>query len=143
MKMQNILMDRYWMIHEGGSKYYQVFQFRPEDGRDVTVTHWGSAGSQTEFGRPVNGGQTQIKKGALGITSVNKKKARGYYLANSDMSSKFSDSPWFVEHFGASDAFAIKQAMFHDYENSAPTPVPETKGIKAAPEVSPDGWGSW
>lgn len=139
-----------WLEHEGGTKFYQVFQLVPETGRSVTVTHWGKmAVARGEKNvRPVNGGETQVVEGRLLISKTTAKIKRGYSVDNSTENSYGDDSPWFVEHFGAELAHRIEVAMFADIAVEEPTPIPprETTSIGKViePEAPrPESWGSW
>ena len=151
-----IRVESKWLEHSGGTKFYQVFMLMPEEGKPVTVCHWGkmtiAAGKRNV--RPVLGGETQLHEGAVMASKVNNKIKRGYDQADMVSMNVEDDSEWFVQHFGADLAARIEIAMFHDkvaiehnVMTAAPTPkvAPDTTSIgKTKPaEPTPEGWGSW
>lgn len=113
-----------WMVHEGGTKYYQVFQInridkrhanaanKPGIERYLTITHWGARdGSTPNFHRPVNGGQTQIKAGSGYSAAITKKAKRGYAVTGKETTFTHSNAilfkDWVVSAFGAAKAHEI------------------------------------
>lgn len=147
---QKISVKTVWMEHSGGTKFYQIFEIRPlwvDSVKAVTVTHWGSIAKlgASEFFRPVNGGETQIKAG-LGLASREADKhKRGYQTKNTRFDTYAPNSTWFVEHFGAAIAHELQVAM--NIADIGPSDDVDTSymGAKKAPEPTerPAGWGVW
>lgn len=147
---QEINVRTVWMEHSGGTKFYQIFEFHPvgvENGKAVTMTHWGSITKlgASEFFRPVNGGETQIKPGLLLNAREIDKRKRGYETENTRISSYSPSSAWFVETFGAAIAHELQVAM--NIADIGPSDDVDTSymGAKKAPEPTerPAGWGVW
>ena len=135
-----------FMEHEGGTKFYNVFQFTPSKGRSVTVTHYGPKRGSTR--RPVSGGQTQVKVGRLMNSIVAAKQKRGYSTEDLTVESFQDDDEWFVQTFGAAQSHDIHVAMFEETIRAEiePTTEPDNEiipGAIAPPETRPENWGSW
>lgn len=86
--MPEFFIKRTWMAHKGGTKFYQVIQFRRQHAggsdRHVAVHHWGPARSATEgpYTRPIVGGQVKVIPGDDGTAKIKEKKAGGYAPAD-------------------------------------------------------------
>ena len=130
-----------WLENKNSrSAYYQVFEFTPERGSMVTVTHWGPLRTASHiWHRPVLGGQTKIEIGAMLSTRVMSKVNRKYSLCDSKSGSFGSDSPYLVELFGASLAHQIETEM----GIVGPTGDPDNKVIEKSNEPRPAMWGVW
>lgn len=135
-----------WMVHEGGTKFYQVFQFIATGGKAVTLTHWGK-NTGGAWLRPVLGGETQVKPGAQLKAKTAAKVKRGYKLQDSRNSVTKRDDYWLTTTFGAPLAWELTNAMF-GAEPAAiePSPAPDTEVIPGAAdpiEERPASWGTW
>lgn len=82
--MPEFFIKRTWMAHKGGTKFYQVIQFRRQHAsgsdRHVAVHHWGPARSAAEgpYTRPIVGGRVEVILGDDGTAKIKEKKAGGY-----------------------------------------------------------------
>lgn len=142
-----------WMVHSGGSKFYQIFEFKPVNlngVKPVTMTHWGSIDKlrATEFFRPVNGGEVQVKPGLNLNSRENEKKKRGYETKSTRFSEALVDSAWWVERFGAANAHQLQVAMGVNTAAVHPSDDVDTSYMGKTsptpePDVRPDSWGSW
>ena len=135
-----------WMVHEGGTKFYQVFQFIATGGKAVTLTHWGKYVRENWL-RPVLGGETQIKPGLQLKAKTAAKAKRGYKLEDSKNSVQKRDDSWFTTTFGAKLAWELTNEMFGAEPVALePSVEPDTEVIPgaAAPiEERPANWGTW
>lgn len=155
----NVTLKSTWMVHSGGTKYYQVFQLQPVfAGTPVTIVHYGpmrSSHLESANYRPVKGGQVQLVRGVQMNVKVNAKKTRGYSVMDTtnttiDIGETFeSGDKKLIEIFGASHAFSIHQILTKgdlDESDSGPTAEPETidiPGMKPAITARPESWGTW
>lgn len=142
-----------YLRHKGGTKFYQVFQFKPEGGRPITLTHYGPIGTEPSHGmrRPVLGGTTQIHSGAVLMSKISAKEKRGYVREDGMQTTMLDgiESHWWVHHFGAALAHELEVAMFLD-EMVAMRGMPSVKednefvpSALAPIESRPESWGSW
>ena len=142
-----------FMRHKGGTKYYQVFQFKPEGARPITLTHYGPLGTDRLHGmrRPVLGGATQVHGGAVFTSKINAKEKRGY-VREDGMQTSLPDgfeSPWWVQFFGAALTNELEIAMCIDEltARAAPPSVEADNkfvpGASAPIESRPENWGTW
>lgn len=138
-----------WIEHEGGTKFYQVFEFRNNEigGKNVTMTHWGSIAKlhADKFNRPVLGGETQIKHGRLASTTVASKRKRGYTIHDTRVAHGIA---WWTEHFGAALTHDLMVAMglqdgAEDYPIADPDTISKGEVPPAEPDVRPSAWGTW
>jgi hypothetical protein len=142
-----IEVESVYMEHEGGTKYYQIFQFNPpreSGGKIATMVHYGPIKGATDHQRPVNGGTTEAYPGALLNSKKNDKTKRGYRVLDIEKEGVQFESQWWVDKFGAPNAFKIQKSMFPNGETLAPTPVPETSFVAVKTvDVRPENWGTW
>jgi len=140
-----------WMEHKGGSKFYQVFEFRPKTGNAMTVVHFGKVTHTiVTFSRPIIGGQVVTHKGALGRAKVEAKLGRGYEVVDTLTTlSSVKGSSFLVETFGASIGHDLGVAMFGHSMGSEtpPTDHPDNEVIaeQTTPAIQdrPAHWGRW
>lgn len=141
-----------WMEHSGGTKFYQVFEFRPKDGgTPITLIHYGARKESTSvFSRPVLGGRTQVKRGPLRRTQLRLKEKGGYQIASTRSLKAEKDDPYWVHNFGATLAHCLMTEMYPhgNVETDEPCPSDEVDNsvmgkAVVAPDVRPAGWGSW
>lgn len=137
-----------WMRHSGGTKYYQIFEFKPKSGVPITLVHYGPVTPRvTRFHRPVNGGQVDIHRGALGLAKQRAKEGRGYSEDDSQTSFVNRGHGNLREIFGAQLAHELDVAMYGHLAaaDTAPSDDPDNEFVPAdeAPEERPAAWGSW
>jgi hypothetical protein len=139
------------MTHSGGTKFYQIFEFRPlSGGVPVTLVHYGSITNRTStFARPVNGGQTKVSRGAMGESKRLAKEVRGYVTRDTVRVDEPSDAFWWRETFGADLAHEVDVAMFGESMGAErdPSDDPDNEVIAetTAPAITerPASWGVW
>jgi len=156
--------------HEGGTKFYQVFQFqrgdtRGDEGsavrRSCAATHWGAMAVARPWPnpRPVNGGQLQHLPVTAYSTKWNDKMKRGYCAAGAEETSQFHTAAefetWVTEQLGAEEAHQVFVSMSLRGSDARLDTADDWPGInkvskpapKAAPDTStiarPEGWGAW
>lgn len=153
-------IERRWMEHPGGTKFYQVMRFsrmewdmgKSVSERTVTVFHFaGFKGDRTKLRRPVMGGQIQIKVGDLFMEKFNEKKRDGYEPVDQAMSEFVTTKEFLALGNTLMGAAHMQTILTHlgmradtgevnesEDDPSIPfedTPIEETE--------RPDGWGSW
>lgn len=144
-----------WMEHSGGTKFYQVFKFSRIGKSSVApqlvyLNHWGPMNmAKGRFSRPVNGGQTQIKVGAI-ENPVEAKVKRGYRMIDTATREVKPYDPWFKEAFGSAVADNLHIQLFGSAIGDSPVPSNELDNEEIAappsvtvPEERPESWGSW
>lgn len=145
-----VVIDRVWMVHEGGTKYYQIFEFKSQSDLPITVIHFGRlAGMRTH--RPINGGQVQLKSGRKMLALVEAKRKRGYKVVSDESIAHECierHDPWWVHNFGAAKAHEIQVAMFGASMIADDEPIEEPDneimpGAVELPESRPENWGTW
>jgi hypothetical protein len=157
-------VHRRLMHHEGGTKFYQLFQIERRDSdmgravgvvRNITVTHWGKMSIIAGHGndpRPVNGGETQQLDGAAVFRTKTNEKARKGYMVVHDGANQFADADaferWIIEQFGAEKAHDILVDMSLRGSGARPAPSdPKPKAPREDSELAeitrPESWGSW
>lgn len=81
------VIDKQFLQHEGGTKFYQILRVLVKDpgslphgsgGRAVTVTNWGPLKTSPGLRRIVTSGQTKVSPGDTFLTTLEAKKKRGY-----------------------------------------------------------------
>lgn len=153
-----------WMMHSGGTKYYQVFEILPAaiNGQPVTIVHYGPvrnhlAPSPEDY-RPVKGGQLQLIRGIHLGAKVDAKKKRGYRVDDTVIGKHVNLGPsfdrgdnWLIETFGAAYAHQIHLLvttgqLASDAGGLDPAIKPDNEivhGAKPVIEDRPASWGSW
>jgi hypothetical protein len=85
------VIDKQFMLHEGGTKFYQVLRILTKDpgdlphgagGRSVTLTHWGPLKGAPGLRRIVDGGSCKVEAGDSYASAQSKKKSRGYQVTD-------------------------------------------------------------
>ena len=151
-------IERTYLEHTGGTKFYQPFLVkREEDGlmRAVTIIHYGpnSSPGAGKDGRPVLGGQTQIKNGPAHffsqIDAKKKETSRGKYVEDpcnrrvSNFHSSTELRKELTRLFGASttEDLLLQIGITPDGAETHPSERAET--IDSEPKEKPAEWGSW
>jgi len=136
------------MLHSGGTKFYQIFEFRPQSGLPVTLVHFGPRTALVDtFHRPINGGQTKLHRGALADSKRREKEARGYSEQDSVTTFINRMNSTLRETFGAQLAHELDVAMYGHLAGAddAPKVEPDNEFVPAEtePETRPEAWGTW
>ena len=153
---QFIEVEILYMEHEGGTKFYQVFEAKGLAGLagclPTTLTHWGPLRTVRSTGtpRPVQGGGTQIKDGRNLQESLRVKtrpNPKGVYarVLHEKRAYKLSD-PWWAQTFGAVLAHEFILNMFPDGVDLDPRAIADTVvsgEVDTTPTDRPTSWGSW
>lgn len=151
-------IERVYMEHTGGTKFYQPFLIkREEDGlmQAVTIVHYGpnSSPGAGKDGRPVLGGQTQIKSGPAHffsqIEAKKKQTSKGKYVEDpynrriSNFHSSTELRKELIRLFGTNVAenLLLEIGITHDGAEAQPSERAET--IDSEPKEKPAEWGSW
>ena len=152
-------IERAYLQHTGGTKFYQPFLIHRQ-GDDLqhsaTLIHFGpnSSAGAGRSGRPVLGGQTQVKKGASHfysqIEAKKKESSKGRYVeTGSRKVSKFDSISDFrselMRLFGASTSedILLQIGVVFDADGSALHPSESVETIDSEPKEKPAEWGSW
>lgn len=78
-----ITIDKQYLLHQGGTKFYQVLRVQATEGsgavtRFATVTHWGKQIGEAGPRRVVASGEFDLHGGDLYTKKIREKRARGY-----------------------------------------------------------------
>lgn len=156
-----ISIRRIYMVHTGGTKFYQPFLVtRDMPGtsmnRHVSIVHYGplSSGGAGRFGRPVLGGQTKVTAGRSVFDRQLEAKSRGdatgRYEQESGTTQKCLDEVQAREEltrlFGAATAQEILRelGLAHDGSEIIPSTAPDTVVTEPKqPAEKPAHWGQW
>lgn len=159
-----INIQRIWMMHEGGTKFYQAFKISLKsknktvirDIRECTVIHYGPIKAlKGEDKRPVNGGAVVVYSGGskYGEKAAEKAK-RGYHprdATSDDYENNAAAVARLTHLFGASnrDHILIQMGLSTSFgqdddedDDSDPTPEPEDTSIDKFKD-RPAAWGTW
>lgn len=161
---QKLSIDITYMEHSGGTKFYQVFEFRGND-RIATVCHWGKIVGKGDFPRPVNGGQTQVFSRPERRQKIEEKRKRGYNIQDEkciiypcdltigEDGTFVKPRDWMVDHFGTMTAHEIFTALMLDKPSPTAEGMPKLArettvlspkvAIPPVIETRPAAWGSW
>lgn len=151
-------IERAYLEHTGGTKFYQPFLIKRDDGEfvhAVTIIHYGpnrSAGSGKD-GRPVLGGQTQIKNGSAHffdqIEAKKKETSKGKYVEDlgarriSNFHSSAELRKELTRLFGASTAEDLLLEIGITPDGAEAHPSERAETIDSEPKEKPAEWGSW
>jgi len=171
--MSTYSIDRTWMVHSGGTKFYQVFRVmafasRVEGDREnsVTVLHYGGFKADfTPLRRPVSGGQVRLLQGDSyreKIEEKRKTKKDGNYEIRIDSHTTFQTYPTASDLgrelrllLGSASAeellimlgLSAKHGAWTDkYDEEPPNFIVNNDPIEnpTAPAAPrPEAWGSW
>lgn len=155
-------VDSSYMLHSGGTKFYQVFRFAREDAGSkvsVSMNHWGSQGTvKPGPRRPISGGEMDLRKADEYLSQIKAKKARGYdtdvMWAETTSFSLGDTLTKFRNHLttlvGASRRddilLALGVALSHDeetFEGDDPLPTPALEDTVFEAATTNPLWGSW
>lgn len=154
-------VERHWMTHSGGTKFYQIFRIaRTRKGAPAAICsafHYaGFKGNHTPFRRPVVGGQVEIKAGDYGPDKLSEKltpRNGGVYKVEDRRSENFASTDAFRrylrEEFGQAraDEILIGLGMSTDPDAAEwePSDGLEDKTIETEIDLSalPDNCGTW
>lgn len=74
-----IVVDKQYLLHEGGTKFYQVMRVRDTGtGKAATVTHWGSLKGEPGLTPIKDHGQRKVSADDSYREAIRAKKGRGY-----------------------------------------------------------------
>lgn len=151
-----ITIRRTYMTHSGGTKFYQPFlvNYVSTDGdlsSAATVIHFGpvSSGGAGSNGRPVLGGQIQIRGGAAHyqnqIDEKSKRTARGHYSQVHSTDTGYASDAGrdeLVRLFGAknTESILLELGLKFDGAEASPTTHRETA---PTPIEKPAHQGTW
>jgi hypothetical protein len=122
MTHPTFIIDKQFMLHEGGTKFYQVIRACIKDpgsmifgtgGRAMTVTHWGPLKGEPGLRRVIDGGQSKIEHGDKYASAQSAKRKRGYGVDSvswgitARIESTDQLQSVLTAEFGATDAFTI------------------------------------
>ena len=146
----NLAISNVWMVHESGTKFYQIFSLRNGSKKTITVTHFGKLKDATSRRPVVIGGQVVIAESDIYDTKLREKSARGYQSKTSK-DYEFVPVPveWLVEQFGASRASELHKILYGTVLGEYPQPTDDADNeilagkAEAEPEARPEHWGSW
>lgn len=148
-------ITRRWMEHSGGSKFYQIICVT-RGTKAVTAFHYaGYRGDHTQFRRPCNGGQVEIKTGDhmyVKTAEKEKRKSTGHYsIATDDKTDHYTNDGrlevGLVGLFGAQQAHQILLGLGVHVPSIAPSDEGDTESIEesepAKPAARAASWASW
>lgn len=150
-------ISKTYMEHSGGTKFYRpiLVQFENREWNSAaTVIHFGpnSSPGSGYGGRPVRGGQVQVKPGATHyqgqIALKAKATSKGHYKKmGAEEAESFATvdaaREELIRLFGATTAAEVLNHLgfSHDGAELPPTVIHETVPIE--PVKKPDHWASW
>lgn len=148
-------ITRRWMEHSGGSKFYQIICVT-RGTRAVTAFHYaGYRGDHTQFRRPCNGGQVEIKAGDLLLSKTmekEKRKSSGHYsITTDDVTAHFTNDARLevdlIASFGSQHAHQILTMLDVYVPSIKPSDEGDTVGIEESEPAKPAeraaSWASW
>lgn len=151
-------IERAYLEHTGGTKFYQPFLIKyveDEFTLAATVIHYGpnrSAGSGKD-GRPVLGGQTQIKNGSAHffdqIEAKKKETSKGKYVEDpcdrriSNFHSPTELRKELIRLFGTNVAEDLLLEIGITPDGAEVHPSERAETIDSEPKEKPAEWGSW
>lgn len=153
-------IERRWLEHTGGTKFYQVLRFSRSEwdmGKRVsthvaTVFHFaGFKGDRTKLRRPVMGGQIQIKQGDLFMAKFEEKKKDGYEPVDQAVSEFVQTKDFLALGTTLMGAAHMQTILAHlgmrtdtgEVDESDPDPSIPFEDTPIEETERPDGWGSW
>lgn len=146
-----LCIDRTWMLHDTGSKYYQVITVHnQENGKSCTVVNYGATRGDLAETRPVRRGETLTYPGNHHAEKVRAKTSRGYSVKNDEIKRKSVSESELLGMFGATKTEGIKiylgislNASTEDISDAPhPTDEPEDTPIDKFAD-RPAAWGCW
>lgn len=153
-----INIRRIYMVHTGGTKFYQPFLVSrgSKVAMNVSIVHYGprSSGGAGRSGRPVLGGQMKVTAGRSvfdrQLEAKSKGDATGHYRKESDTTQECIGEVQAMEEltrlFGAATAQDIMRdlGLAHDGSEITPSTAPETVVSEPKPPAEkPAHWGQW
>lgn len=167
MTGSHFIIDKQWLLHEGGTKFYQVLRIIDSStARAATVTHWGKhIGAYGQIQIQLRG-QTKVEEGDKYVAAIKLRRNRGYkdkleHGTSSRLNQKELEE-YLLEELGAVDSATVsrhlglvaEEAAWSDpevddedtparkavkKEKRAPKPIAE----KPAAAAELDGWGDF
>jgi hypothetical protein len=171
--MAKFMIDSCYLLHEGGTKFYQCFRFTAEgvgkwpfppgaSKRAISLNHWGPHTGAPGPRRPVEGGQTKLLDNDQYLGQRSIKMGRGYELlqlshentesfTSPNAQLKFQQELTKLVGAKTRDEILIKlgigvEATPIAAEDAAlaPTPSAHSSPIATEPDSTSDPrWGSW
>lgn len=149
--MSDLYMDRTWMVHDTGSKYYQVITIHNmKNGRICTTVNYGATKGDLSETRPVRRGETLTYFGNGHAEKVSAKTRRGYSIKNDEVRKKDITLGELTTLFGATKAEGIKIHLGISLNASAedvsdePHPIDEPEDTPIDKFADrPAAWGCW
>lgn len=156
-----ITIQRTYMLHTSGTKFYQPFLISYKGGdleSSATVVHFGPASSKGSGsdGRPLLGGQVQLTAGRehyqRQIEAKARKTPKGYYEihapARGNSYSPEEGRKELIRLFGASKVESILLELGLTYAGDEADPTTPVETVVSEPKAptpapKPANWGTW